>query len=73
MTHALKFATDVADAIAKRAKNTEIRTETLPPEVRMVIEQMKATLSDHETRVALLERINQALVAEASAKVRGAA
>jgi len=39
----------------------------------MVIEQLKAAQSDHETRIALLERINQALVAEASAKMKGAA
>lgn len=39
----------------------------------MLIEQMKAMLNDHEARVALLERVNQALVAEASAKMKGAA
>ena len=51
----------------------ETHKESLPQEVRMVIEQMKAMLNDHEGRLAQLERINQALVAEAFAKVKGAA
>lgn len=51
----------------------ETHKESLPAEVRMVIEQMKAMLNDHESRLAMLERINQALVAEAAAKVKGAA
>lgn len=60
-------------AVIEHARRKSEVRETLPSEVRMVIEQLKAAQSDHETRIALLERINQALVAEASAKMKGAA
>lgn len=65
--------TAAAVLMRKSRERVETKIETLPQEVRLLIEQMRATCSDHERRLAQLERVNQALVAEASAKVRGAA
>lgn len=68
------FAEQVVAAIRARGQHTrEVRSETLPPEVKAIIEQMIATLDNHETRLARLEATNAALITEAVAKIRGAA
>lgn len=57
---------------AKRRSET-VRTEALPQEVRMVIDQMCATIRDHESRVVKLEAYINALLKEAKSTLRGAA
>jgi hypothetical protein len=56
-----------------RKRSEVIKTETLPPEVRMVIDQMLATIKDHEVRLAQTEGFQSALVCEATNKLKGAA
>lgn len=51
----------------------ETHKESLPAEVRMVIEQLKAQSNDQEARLAKLEGIMSAFVAEAIARIKGAA
>lgn len=62
-----------AAAEEMRRKSTDVRTETLPVEVRMVIEQILATVRDHEQRVVSIEAFQSALIREATSKLRGAA
>lgn len=71
------FAARVAAAAEEMRKKAvardTIRTETLPPEVRMVIDQLRATVMDHERRIAVVEAFQSALIKEAVSKMKGAA
>lgn len=71
------FAARVAAAAEEmRRKATEketIRTETLPPEIRIVIDQLRATVVDHEKRLVGVETFQAALIREAVTKMKGAA
>lgn len=62
-----------AEEMRKKAVHKEIRTESLPPEVRMVIDQALATIRDHEQRLVGIEAFRDCLVKEAAIKLRGAA
>lgn len=60
-------------AVLEHAKRKAVERETLPAYLKDLIEQLRAAHNDHEDRIAQLERVNRALVAEAAAKVKGAA
>lgn len=62
-----------AAALEMRRKSVDVKTETLPPEVRMVIDQIIATVKDHEERIAGMEGFQGALIREATSKLKGAA
>ena len=62
-----------AAAQEMRRKSVDVKTETLPPEVRMVIDQVLATVKDHENRIAGMEGFQAALIREATTKLKGAA
>jgi ribosomal 50S subunit-associated protein YjgA (DUF615 family) len=69
------FAAQVAKAaeeMRRKGVSTEIRTETLPPEIRMVIDQLKAVAQDHEKRLTGVEAFRDTLVTEAQNKARAA-
>jgi hypothetical protein len=65
-----------AEEMRSKAIEREIKTETretLPDEVRMVIDQIVATVKDHERRLVMAETFQEALIREATRKMQGAA
>lgn len=61
-----------AEEMRRKQVQRDIRTETLPPEIRMVIEQLKAVAQDHEKRITGIEAFREVLITEAVAKIRAA-
>lgn len=61
-----------ADEMRRKATNREVHTEKLPPEVRMVIDQLIATVNDHEKRMTSVEAFQGALIREATTKLSAA-
>ena len=57
----------------KAVTHTRELKEFLPPEVRTLIDQMLATIKDHEQRLVASEQFQNALIREAANKLRGAA
>jgi len=72
----LSFAAQVAAAaeeMRRKATNKEVRTETLPPEDRTLIDKMVADLQKMHQRLEQAEAFQSALIREATSKLKGAA
>ena len=67
-------ALDMAARLTAAALEMRLKKpETLPIEARMVIDQVIATVRDHEARIASIEGFQSALIREATSKLKGAA
>ena len=67
-------ALDMAARLTAAALEMRLKKpETLPPDVRMVIDQVIATVRDHGERIASIEGFQSALIREATSKLKGAA
>lgn len=62
----------VIEHARRRAVEREIR-EKLPEELKLIVEQIFATLADHEKRIVGTEKFQGALIGEAATKMKGAA
>lgn len=59
--------------LRKPSTHTREVKETLPQEVRMLIEQLRETIKDHEQRLATQEAFRNGLIGEATNKLKGVA